>query len=37
MKRTRPWELSDEVWERVRPLILTFSHKIQEESQSRES
>jgi putative transposase len=21
MKRTRPWELSDEVWERVRPLI----------------
>ena len=21
MKRTRPWELSDEVWKRVRPLI----------------
>ena len=21
MKRTRPWELSDEVWERVKPLI----------------
>ena len=21
MKRTRPWELSDAVWERVRPLI----------------
>lgn len=21
MKRTRPWELSDELWERVRPLI----------------
>ena len=21
MKRTKPWELSDEVWERVRPLI----------------
>ncbi len=21
MKRTRPWELSAEVWERVRPLI----------------
>ncbi len=21
MKRTRPWDLSDEVWERVRPLI----------------
>ena len=21
MKRSKPWELSDEVWERVRPLI----------------
>jgi hypothetical protein len=24
MKRTRPWELSDELWERARPSMIAF-------------